>query len=118
LSKPISTLDPGVSHPGAGSTRVNSSNRRSIAPENLHPDSEISGEPTIPNIMPGPTARYSPDSNAARIHIRGMNRNGANLSSISQAITQRLQGNTNVNVNIRDRKSSLDQQKIDSIIRR
>jgi hypothetical protein len=116
LSKPISNLDPGSSH--APTPRVNSSNRRSIAPENLHPDSEVTGEPTIPNTMSGPSARYSPDDNSARIHIRGMNRNGANLSSISSAITQRLQGNTNINVNVRDRKSSLDQQKIDSIIRR
>lgn len=114
LSKPISTIDPGRSAP---TPRVNSQNTQSISPENLNPDSQVTGEPSIPNTMSGPSARYS-NGQAAHVNIRGINASGANLSSVSSLITQRLRGNTNVNVNMRDRKTSLTQQKIDSIMRR
>jgi hypothetical protein len=118
LSKPLSSTDPEDRRTPINSGRVQTSNTNSIAPENIHPDPNIVGEPTTVPPLTSPSVRYSQDDSAARIHIRGINKSGVNLSSVSNAITQRLQGNTNVNINIRDRKSSLSQQKIDSINRR
>lgn len=117
LSKPISNLEPGSSSPPASSGKVASANSTGIKPESLHPDSEISGEPTTSSPIPQASARVS-DSRSAHVHIRGINKNNSNMSALSNAISQRLGTNTTINVNIRDRKTSISQQRLDQIIRR
>lgn len=117
LSKPLSNLDPEDGRTPISAGRVNSANTRSIAPENVNVGSEVSGAPTTSSPLNGPSVRYAAND-SARVNIRALNQSGANMGTISSMITQRLRGNTNVNVNIRDRKTSLSQQKIDSILRR
>lgn len=112
LSKPISNISGGPATPS-----IQSANSDSVRPETLHPDSEVSGAPTTSPPIPAPTARIQSDQRA-HISIRGINRNNSNMSSISNEITSRLGGNTTVNVNIRDRKSSINQQKLDQLLRR
>ncbi len=116
LAKPISNLSAEDSSPPASTGRVSSANSGDIKPETMFPDSSISGEPSIPRSIPPRTARI--DSDRATIDIRGINRNNSNLSAISNEISRRLNKSTTVNVNIRDRKSSINQQRLDSLLRR
>lgn len=116
LSKPISNLAPGASAPMT-TGKIASANTSHIKPETIHPDSQITGQPTIPPSIPPPTARIT-DESRPHISIRGINRNNASMSALSNAISQRLGTSSSININIRDRKTSLSQQKIDQITRR
>lgn len=116
LSKPISNLSPGASSPPVSTGRVASTNSDGIKPETVHPDSEISGEPSAPASILPKIVRIDPES--ARINVRGINKNNSNMSAISNEIARRLGRSTTINVNIRDRKTSLNQQRLDQVIRR
>ncbi len=119
LSRPFSNLDPSDAAPPPSQGRINSSNSQSVLPENIHPDSSISGEPTIPSTIGNPSARIQQGSDlSASIHIRGLNKSGANLGSVSSVISRNLGKNSNINISTRDKRTSLSEHKIDSLIRR
>ncbi len=118
LSRPVSNMEPGDSSPPVSTGRIDTGAGTQPTPESLHPDSQVSGEPTTSTRMPAPTARVTPEQMSARVRVRGTSRGRTNMGALSGEITRRMPGSTTVNMNVRDKRSSISQQHIDNIRRR
>ncbi len=119
LSKPLSNLGPGSSSPPVSTARIASANSSGISPENIHPDENTMGNPSIPSTKQIPQARISQnEQSTANVFIRGLDRKNINIPTLSNILSRNLGKNTNSNINIRDKRTSMSEEKIDSIIRR
>ncbi len=117
LSKPESNLSPDASAAPMSAGRVNTSNKKEIAPDTMFPDSGVTGAPTISSPLTGPSQRISPNR-SFNINIRGSGRSNSNYGSMVNGIKRQLGGGTDAQVRINDRRSTLSPHKIDDILRR
>lgn len=109
LSQPKDTIGPGIGtlpntpiskNPGKAINRM----------DNIHPDNQLVGNPSVPGMMNVPTTRILPGSTSTQtlVKARSMDKNMTN--SLIFGVGRISNGN--VNVNIRDNRRSMDPNKI------
>jgi hypothetical protein len=115
LSEPPRILDPGATV--APQADLSPSGNTENMNTNIHPESNISGEPTAPARIPQPPARLAPPASPGyRVNVRGMTGNPLNYDSLASQVRQAAGGRARVNSTVRDRRSTLNPQKIAKIL--
>jgi len=116
LSRPVSNLEAGASDPPPNAllTRGGST---TVSPEDLGADGQQMGNPSTPN-YPGPgTARISPPGRTSpRVRVHGKSPKGMDYGAMTDKIMKRIGRTGRSNVNVRDKRTSLTNQRISEML--